>query len=422
MENKTPNIEYTVKNNICTGCGVCQGACLSGAISMIVINGEFRPSVDLSKCNNTKGCHRCFDVCPGVGINLQEQAGKIFTDDGVQENKYIGRFLNCYVGHSNDQDLRYHAASGGTLSQFLIWLLENDKIDGAVVTRFEKESLLKVKTFIAKTKAEILSAKSSKYAPTSLYGIVAELKAEQKKRFVVVGVPCQIEGMRKLLTVDKKLQEKVCGLISVYCSGSRTFNFTEYVLKERNIDLDKLNYLAYRDNGCLGGLVAKGENIDFYEDYQSYSHPLRSMFFPRRCVLCADHFGELSDVSFGDIHIAPYSEDKIGVNSVVVRTTKWGELLENAKKSGALTLENLDSAKLIESQIMSKVKKNRNVSFGMLLKKLGKTAPDFGAAYDARVGLKTILNYAQIRLQQFIGRHKRLWFLIPFLKAKVKIY
>lgn len=417
-----PNISFTTVNNLCTGCGVCSGACPNGAISFSAKNGVFRPQVNDSLCKNSKGCHRCFDACPGVGINLIDSAQEIFNQQDVKTDRILGQYIQCFVGHSSDNDMRYHAASGGSLSQFLIWLLENKKIDGAVVTKFSKGSPLKVKSFIATTREDIIAARSSKYAPTSLYEVVPEVKKFNGSRLVVVGVPCQIEGMRKLMSIDKRIREKICGLFSIYCSGSRTFNFTEYIMKERKIDLDELDYLAYRDNGCLGGLVAKGPNIDFYEDYQSYCHPLRSIFIPRRCTLCVDHFGELSDLSFGDIHIAPYSADKIGINSIVARTSEWKGLLEAAATDGALTLDKLDPSVLLESQKMAKVKKSRNVSYGLLLKKLGRKVPDYGSTYSARLKIKTILDFIQIRMQQFIGRHKKMWFLIPLLKGKVNIH
>jgi coenzyme F420 hydrogenase subunit beta len=417
----TSNINITVKNNLCTGCGICQDACHSGAISIVVKNGEFRPQINSSLCKNNNGCHRCYDSCPGIGVNLNNFAQELFKSEVTQKNKYIGNFLNCYAGHSNDKELRYHAASGGVLSQFLVWLIEKGEIDGAVVTKFNKDNPLKVKTFIAKTKEEIIESKGSKYSPTTLANIIKQIKKEKGNRFVLVGVPCQIEGLRKLMLKDKALQSKICGLFSLYCSGTRTFNFTEYVLKERHINIDDLNYLAYRDNGCLGGLVAKGNNIDYYEDYQSYCHPLRSVFYPHRCILCADHFGELSDISFGDIHIKPYSDDKIGVNSIITRTKFWDNLLQKSKNEGAITLYGLDPNLLLSSQKMAKIKKDRNISFCLFEKRIGKNVPDYGTNYGTHLTVKKIIAYIQIRIQQFICKHKKLWCLIPLLKAKVKI-
>jgi coenzyme F420 hydrogenase subunit beta len=389
---------------------------------MEVYNGVFLPRIDTIKCNNERGCHRCYDVCPGLGVDLNGYANKLYCDDCVRNNKYIGRYVQCYTGHSNDEDLRYHSASGGMVSQFLIWLLNNNHIDGAVVTRFDKESPLKVRTYIATTKEEVLAAKSSKYSPVSFHDVAKEIKAAEGKRYVVVGLPCHIEGMRKLMDKDQKLKEKIIGLFAIYCSGTRTFNFTEYLFKSRGIDVNKVEYLAYRDNGCLGGMVVKGLNIDYYEDYQRYAHPLRTIFFPRRCLLCADHFGELADICFGDIHVKPFSDDKIGINSMVVRNTFWNDLLQKAYKSGVISLQILDKDVLLSSQKMAKIKKHRNMSYCLLNKKFNCIVPEYGNFYDGSLSVRNLINYVRMGVERYIGKHRALWMIIPLIKSKVNLY
>ena len=74
---RVPNISYTVKNDLCTGCGVCEGACPSHAITIQVEKGCFRPVVDESACKNNSGCHRCYDSCPGVGVDLKGMAQQV---------------------------------------------------------------------------------------------------------------------------------------------------------------------------------------------------------------------------------------------------------------------------------------------------------------------------------------------------------
>lgn len=415
--NNIPNINYTLKHDICTGCGICEGVCPTDALKVRVRNERFLPSINDEKCNNKKGCHRCYDVCPGVGVNLTKMAEFQFNDVGMKNDYYAGRYIQCYSGYSNNYDIRYHSASGGLTTQFLIWLLEKKIIDGAVVTKFDRNAPLKVSTFIATTREELLSAKSSKYSPVSHSQTIQAIKSASKYRYIVVGVPCHIEGFRKAMNIDKKLREKIVGLFAIYCSSSRTFGFTKYIMKKRKINIDSLTYLAYRDNGCLGGLVAKGKNIDFYEDYQKYSHPLRSIFVPRRCLLCIDHYGELADISFGDIHVEPYLNDKIGVNSVIVRSLFWKRLLENAKQDGVITLDYVNIELINKSQPSAKMKKGRNMRFIYLLDKLGKKVPQ----YDTRASLgykSDIIKYLHNRLQQFLGRNKCLWFLIPLIKKK----
>jgi len=441
MKNILPNISFTLKNDLCTGCGVCQGACPSLAISVIPVNGEFRPRVDVSKCNNSKGCHRCYDVCPGLGVELSGLSKKLFTDDCVVDNKMVGRYLKCFTGYSNDADIRYHSASGGMVSQFLIWLLDNKLIDGAVVTKFDNDSELMVRSYIATTKEEIIAARSSKYAPVTLNTAIMDIKNASGTRYVVVGEPCHIQGLRKCMDIDKKLREKIVGLFAVYCSCGRTFRLTEFVFKERNINRKHLTYFQYRDDGCLGFLKAKvfggpqlkafncysqcsslGKEQVYKEEFQSYYHPLRSFFIPRRCLFCIDHYGELSDISFGDIHIPPYDDDKIGVNSIIVKKSDWLDLLMQCAREGAISLADISFDEISKSQIMSFKKKGRNGAFINICRKLGMIVPKYDVDYLRKPSIRDWVDYIQNRIQQCIGRHKNLWWLLSKLKAKVRIY
>ena len=418
-----PNISYTLTNDLCLGCGICENACPSKAITTVVIDGRFLPKINENSCKNSKGCHRCHDICPGVGIELNRIASEQFTDKGTNTDKWIGRYMKCFTGHSNDYNIRYHSASGGMVSQFLIFLLKKGYIDGALVTAFDQENELLVRSYIATTAEDILAAKSSKYAPVSLHSAAVDIKTAKGNKYVIVGLPCHIEGFRKLEAVDRKFKEKIAGYFAIYCSSGRTFNLTEYVFNKLNIQKEELIYLAYRDEGCLGSLVAKTRDGKKYkEKYQSYYHPLRSFFVPRRCLLCIDHYGELGDVCFGDIHIEPYMEDKIGVNSLVVRKQVWLDRLLEAKAEGYITLDEISAETLNSSQKMAKKKKGRNERFIILNRRLKHAVPKYDVAMPHKVGLKTVLDYAQNRTQQFLGRHKGLWWLINILKKDTSNY
>lgn len=436
-----PNIQYVVKNDLCTGCGICIDSCPSNAIGIIVSKGLFVPVINEDKCNNSKGCHRCYDACPGLGVDLVGISKNIYTDCDIKEDKLLGRYLQCYTGYSTDRNIRWHSASGGMVSQFLIWLLDNNYIDGAVVTKFDNSQPLMAKTFLATSKEDILDARGSKYGPVTMAGMAKEIKKAPGTRYVVVGLPCHIQGFRKLMSIDKKLREKVIGLFAIYCSSGRSFYLTEHVMKERGIKREELRYFAYRDEGCLGSMVAitekskddsdvviriadrntdsylsKGEKRVYKDHYQNYYHPLRSFFIPRRCLFCIDHYGELGDVCFGDIHIEPYLQDKVGVNSVVVRSTSWKILLEKCKQDGIITLDEIAFETLSASQRMAFVKKDRNGAFVNLGEKIGWPVPEYFVDYLRNPEVHDVIDYIQNRVQQFLGRHKRLWWVVSKLK------
>ena len=143
---------------------------------------------------------------------------------------------------------------------------------------------------------------------------------------------------------------------------------------------------------------------------------LRSFFIPRRCLFCIDHYGELGDVCFGDIHIEPYIQDKVGINSLLVRTNFWKELLEECKEDGAITLDEISVDTLNASQKMAYKKKGRNGAFVKLMKKCGRAYPLYDVDYLREPSFRDVIDYAQNRFQQFLGQHKSLWWLVNLLK------
>ena len=414
------NVNYTTKHNLCLGCGLCEDFCPTDSITFGIEHGEYRPIVSETSCLGEK-CSRCAKICPGLGIELNEISKDIQADANYYD-PYIGRYVSLYTGFCSDDNIRYHSASGGMITGLLTYLLDKNIIQGAVVTKFSDNDHITPKTFIARSSDELFSAKSSKYCPVSMQSIRKQVR-EAEGKYVIVGLPCHIQGFRKIEKKDKKFKEHVLAYWGIYCSSGRTFYLTDYVLDRRKIDKRDISYFAYRDNGCLGNLVVDGkskENKDYHyeESFGQYYCTLRSFFIPRRCGFCIDHFAELADLSFGDIHIKPYSDNKIGISSIVARTKDMNQLLLDAHHNGAIQIQNLDAETLNASQQMAKTKKHKYYSHVWLAKKMGLKTPEYDIEYK-RIGIvKTLLSFILINSQRFIGRHRSLWWLIDFLKSK----
>jgi len=180
-ENKT--ISSVAKDGLCTGCGTCVALCPNDAIEMVINEkkGVYVPELDEGKCNN---CGICFKVCPGHEVDFKGLNLEIFGKE--PEDILIGNYLNCYVGHATDYDIRYNSASGGLVTALLIFALEEGLIDGALVTRMKKDKPLEPEPFIARTREEIIEARGSKYCPVPANVALREiLEAEEGERFVV---------------------------------------------------------------------------------------------------------------------------------------------------------------------------------------------------------------------------------------------
>lgn len=406
MEN---NILYTIKNSLCTSCGVCDDVCPTKSIEIKRVNGLLRPILNKKTCLGDK-CGRCLKVCPGIGINLSAMSKEQF--DSYKEDKYIGRYYSLYTGYSLDDNIRYHSASGGMVSQFLIYLLEKKIIDGTIVTGFSEDKITPV-SYIARTKDDILKAKGSKYCPVALNKVGNEIKNSEGK-YVIVGLPCHIQGFRKRAQIDRVFREKVIGYFSIYCSSNRTFNAQDFLFKKYNVDKHKISYFAYRDNGCLGNMVIDQDHQHKEIPYVKYYGALRSFFKPRRCLTCIDHYGELADVCFGDIHIKPYSEDRIGISSWIVRNPYFDSLFKEASKEGYIYMSELDAKTLNESQKAMLYPKKRKAKALMNIDKfLFRKSAKYDVVLD-KPQMKDYISMLMTNVQRYIGYHKYLWFVIDY--------
>lgn len=415
MKKQIPNISWVVKHNLCVGCGICVDSCPTKAINIVAKNGRFIPEINEEKCNNAKGCHRCRLSCPGDQVKLKELSDTIFHDEHPHDHPYIGKFINTYAGYSNDDDIRYNGASGGMTTQFLIYLLEKGYIQGAVVTKFNKNNPYMVDTFIARTKEELLSARSSKYCPVNMSGTISQIKRSEGK-YAIVGLPCHLHGFRKYETIDKDFKNKIFVHIGLYCSCGRTFKLTEHVMKSRNINLKDIDYFTYRRGSGMGKMLVVSQNEsgknEYEEGFQHYYLSLRSFFNVRRCMWCVDHFAELSDISFGDVHIGKYLDIKKGISSIVTRKKVFDDILHEMQANKIITIEELPIDDLIKSNHFVKTKKHTNPSYMQIDRIFGRKVPKYEVEFSRIPTIKALKSYIIKTAQMFVGNHKSLHRLI----------
>lgn len=404
------NVGKVVDAGLCMGCGICQDACAKKCIKIhhgIDVN---HPVIDQSKCNE---CGLCLKTCAGKGINIDAISKNMFKDKSKGKDKYIGFYDKCFSGYSTNYDIRYHSASGGCLSQFLIYLLDKGYIDGAVVVGFEKNTPMTPHTYIARSKEEVLASRSSKYCVTSYEGILTEIKRKGGK-YVVVGLPCHIQSFRKYSDIFKKVREQIIGYFAIYCSSNRTMRSQDFLLYRYGVNRKEVARFAYRDNGCLGEMVFEdicGKVLKVVP-YQNFWIGMHGFFNVPRCGTCIDHFGELADVCFGDIHIGDYINDHVGVNSLISRSSDWTSLLMNAMQEGYLHLDEIPYTLVKDSQgYAMRQKKGAGVTATFKLRKLlGKKNPEYDQSFVVPdVGIKDIGKAAIKCGMRWIGKQKWLW-------------
>ncbi|RLJ09757.1 MAG: FeS-binding protein [Candidatus Aenigmatarchaeota archaeon] len=348
----TNTIKEVVRQGLCTGCGTCIAVCPKGALTLVEDqkSGTYLPKLDSSKCDQ---CGVCLLVCPGIGIDFKKLNSFVFGKE--PEDILLGNYIDCYAGYASDQKLRYNASSGGLVTALASFALETGEVDGVLVTKMDPEKPLKPKPFIAKSKQELVSAIGSKYCPVPANILLKEILKEQG-HYIVVGLPCHIQGVRKAQALIKKLRDRIRLCFGLACNHTPTFQATKYLLKKLRISEDAVVKLDYRGKGWPGGMgisLDDGSEIFVPQGHKYYWGLVFNRFFwPDRCILCEDKLCELADITFMDAWLPEFSSDKIGTSLIVVRSKKGNELIDEAVKHEIIKLQDISVEKIIESQSM----------------------------------------------------------------------
>jgi coenzyme F420 hydrogenase subunit beta len=95
----------------CIGCGVCAAACPHGAIKMVYAVEHYMPARDASKCDD---CGLCVSVCPGLAVDTDRMASELWPEE--ERDALLGTVKGLFSGYAADVEVRYRAASGGTVT------------------------------------------------------------------------------------------------------------------------------------------------------------------------------------------------------------------------------------------------------------------------------------------------------------------
>ncbi len=362
------------------GCGTCAGVCPVSAIRMDISSDEaiYSPIIDINKCTM---CKRCINVCPGVSVDFHKFNNDIFKKQPSES--WIGNYTACYIGHTNNHDIRYNASSGGLVTQFLLYLLAKHIITGALITGMNENNPLEPKPFIAKTREEIISASKSKYCSVPVNVCLKEIQDEEGQ-YAVVGLPCHLHGIRKAAAEMKILNDRIVVYIGLLCSHIVNFNGINFLLKKNGINPDDVTQLSYRGSGWPGGMTILLKNgltkyLPLIRSWNSYWSIFSSYFFtPNRCMMCPDQTAELSDISMGDAWLPEHRDDSLGKSLIIIRNDYCNELFLSMKQEKIIYLEKSTIDDVMRSQwINIKIKKHDLVNRLMMFKLKGKKTPQF---------------------------------------------
>ena len=319
------NVTEIISNNKCSGCGICAGICPTGALKMkINANGFYRPIINKDKCND---CGLCLNVCP-----VHNKAKSI---NARSNDKIFGSYTNIYGGWLKNEQLRKDASSGGIARGLAFHLLNEKKIDGVWAIAQNNTDLLKPQTILFKKIKDLKKMAKSLYIPTE-YSKVTRYLLNNSGRYLIIGLPCQIAGLRK---AQKYFKAKVI-LVELFCGRMVSKLLTEAYIKLFTKEKMPNLLLDYRDkvHGWYNFSIsiknkATKEIIARHEFNKSiFGFLMNGKYFAQNsCLDCEYAYSGVADITLGDFWRKEYSNERQGVSLMVARTNYGDTILKKCK-------------------------------------------------------------------------------------------
>jgi coenzyme F420 hydrogenase subunit beta len=368
-------LKRVMQSHLCNRCGSCAGLS-GGRIVFVNKTSDYRPVIH--KSIDDKLADRLWMACSGKEFSFPEFNAFLFESE-VGFHKYIGKYRNIYIGHSNDHAVRSSGASGGILSQILIWLLRNKKIDGAVVLRMSKVEPWVTEPFIATSSEEILEAAQSKYIISSVNELLPEIEAF-KGKLAYVGLPGQVQSIRKLQKADDPSVRNIAYIFGPFYGNTLHFSSVQSFLRSYGEkDYTQIRKLHFRHGEWPGNMrveMDSGRVIELPKFHANYLIPFHIL---KNSLLCTDLTNEFTDISGGDAWAPLYEERGKGYSMVISRSEKGQAIIDQMLEEGVLTLDEITEDQAITMHSHGYDLKKRGTFIRMHFRRmLGIPNPDYG--------------------------------------------
>jgi len=308
-----------LREDLCVGCGSCVASCPLGCLEY----ADGKP-VLIGDCSS---CGVCSRVCPRYECSVGEIERLIFGRERMRGEEF-GVYRRVCIARTRLREVRVRCQDGGVVTTLLLYALENGLIDGAVVSGFDEDEPLRAFPMLAKSKGEILSSAGTRYAYSPNLLALRDAISHDCRRIAFVGVPCQIEALRRIQILPvKRYAERLSFVIGLFCSGCFSYDGLAEMLRDL-LRLDPNDALRVRIKGDIAVFTVHGdESRVSLRDAKKYF---------RRCNLtCTDFSAELADISVGGIGLE-------GWTVTVLRSSVGEEIFDDAASRGLLEVRNAD--------------------------------------------------------------------------------
>lgn len=266
----------------------------------------------------------------------------------------VGDSKKTFFSYAADPSLRTKAASGGSTSALLLYLLESKKIDGALVLRtIIKGGKARPQFFIATSAQELMAAQGSKYSAVFFAQDAFPLIKSFTGTLAIVALPCDAMILARHRKQNKEIDQKIRFVFSLICGHNSEPELTDAIVtKLRPKDYPNLQAYDHRFGHWRGNLKATfDDNAEIVKPFSFFSDYRNLYFYAQpKCHHCFDHFGYYCDISFGDVWSPQMRQAAIKHTALIARTETGVELIREAMKQQILVAHEAEINQVLNGQ------------------------------------------------------------------------
>ncbi|HMF33908.1 MAG TPA: dihydroorotate dehydrogenase electron transfer subunit, partial [Candidatus Lokiarchaeia archaeon] len=248
--------------------------------------------------------------------------------------------------------------AGGAISALLLSGIEDHVIDCAITASPDEAG--RPRPTLSTTPEDVLRCAGTRHNQGPTLSAIGDAISREYSNIAVVGTPCQMQALRKMQNhprFDFETYDLVKYAISTFCLGAFHSAKLAPFLADNGVNPEDIRGMRFEDFKLIAetsaGTTSIPENALFPECVRG------------NCKACSDYAGAFADISCGMIGSPE------GWTTLIVRTTRGKELLDQARVKG-----NLETQPLAPESLDNVLTLTRSRTDWVAIEKVEEHAPD----------------------------------------------
>ena len=284
-------MEEVVNPGKCIGCAACLTIC---PVDVFDYENEKPVDVRNSAC---VFCELCVDACPVLRPTDQDLPQQIELREPVMDDGF-GPYAYGVLARTTKEYILEAGQDGGICSALGVHGMQTGQLKGMVVGNEDPDNPQMGYAHLATTPEEVITSARSRYSyqPNTL--VLVEAMKRGVAPLAVVGVPCQVDGVRQQqfssirLDVAEWYRQNIKLVIGLFCSEAFTEKGMDWLADD--LGVSKRDVTNINIKGRLEIKLRDGrEESRSLKAFGKYARPA--------CLYCMDYAADNADIGLGGI-------------------------------------------------------------------------------------------------------------------------